>query len=511
MFQQGRLGSGDGQGHPLVSAVSPGALDAPDARFGEALYGRSMRVQSASPTMVSNAPGISSGISNSFKGAKKSLGESMTQRPHTACTPTVERHLRRYTRCMSAGNSGPQRTSTDVFSCPERPSGRFGSLSAAGELVARPGSPTSGLVSQGVLGAWSRHIRGAASDGPERRPGRSKSTEPSLLGKLSCNVEKVADAADSLTAQVKSGPRTKIKAAVDCWWDEQRLGGGNTPRSTSSSGNLGGGAKRGSLQRSHSAGQRKSQTSSSRSGGDSRVSGDRLKGSSSRSRPRSSSLTSQGRKSSSSAGKSNELTSTSIMQDKSDYHGGYEDTRDHSAAAHRSKSAGSQPVTSSSGPTNSLTLLSKLALPDTTSGYLGLGKYSLPSAPNTGNSALGDTKAGSEQGSSRPGTPVTTPIRNADPTAASPKRSMGQKTQVENASGWGVETKVESQGKTRNAAGGARRSDAEGSRTHEIMALQDITFKCSRDFGISDEWFAEFCEELVDEWESDSDDDVSDV
>ena len=460
--------------------------------------------------MVSNAPGVTNGISNSFKGAKKSLGESMTQRPHTACTPTVERHLRRYTRCMSAGNSGPQRTSTDVFSSAERPAGRFGSLSAAGELVARPGSPASGFVSQGVIGAWSRHLGGVASDSLERRPGRSRSTEPALLGKLSSNLDKVSDTADNMTSVVKPGPRTKIKAAVDCWWDEQRLGAGSTQRSTASGGSVSGGAKRGSLQRSHSAGQRKSQTSGGKSG---RVSGDRLKGSSSRSRPRSSSLTSQGRKSSARAGKSNELTSSS-RQDNPDHRTEYEDPRSHSTGTH-SRSGGPQSVVSLSGAANSLTLLSKLALPDTTTSNLGLGKFSLSPALDTEGSAAAEDEVSLQHDGARPGAHVATPL--ADRAAVSAKRTVDERLQVQKTPVSRTHSKVQSEGKTSSAAGQLRRSEGDGSpmlkvaRTQEIVDLQDITYKCSRDLGISGEWFDELCEELLDEWESDSDEDVSDA
>lgn len=507
--EQGRLGPGDGQRY-LGSALQSGAPDAPDPRFGEALYGHSMRVQSASPTMVSNAPGVSNGISNSFKGAKKSMVEPGTsQRPHTACTPAVERHLRRYTRCMSAGNYGQQR-SPDVFSCAERPAGRFGSLSAAGELVARPGTPAPGFVSQGVIGAWGRHVGGVVNDGSERRPGRSKSTEPSLLGKLTSSLDNAADAADSMTSVVKSGVRTRIKAAVDCWWDEQRLGGCSSQRNTPSSGSLAGGAKRGSLQRSHSAGQRKTHAGSSKSG----QAGDRLKGSSrSTHRPRSSSLTSQGSKSSSKGDKSHGSSNSSSIQEKSDSQADYEEQGGRSAAA-QNRSGVSQSATSPSRAANSLMLISKLALPDTGTSYLGLGKYSLSSVLEAACSVAGEDKVGLEEVSSRSASPAT-PIQLADLSVASAKCAAHEsKAGVENASGPELEQKTECQATGKMQAAGVQlgSSEAGGSRTQEITALQDITYKLSSDLGITREWFAEFCTELVYEWESDSeDDDVSDA
>jgi hypothetical protein len=493
---QVRTGSGDGYAVHRSTGLGSNVAECPDFRFCDTLTGRALRVQSASSAMPSSTQQLSHIGPGGLKAGKKlSVMDSLQglQRPHTACAPAVERHLRRYTRSMSAGTSVLHQADPDAYTCTERATaGRVASVSAAGELAVRPGTPVPGIAAPLSVCQWHRQVSGSAADTVQRRPGRSRSTDPSLLTKQSGDPCSKA----SLTA-AKAGARTRIKAPVDCWWDEHRLGSssGHKHAGSKPSTSSPGGARRNSPRRSSSAGGRRKSRPSS--GCDSK---EKSAGTSC-TKLRSSSLSSHSR------------TSGSVRLDKSsslivgnaqgDMDNTYASATTPASPAPPGKLAGlhtgANLIEHRSSGSNSLMLISKLALPGNGSTAVLGRSLSAGNDSIAGASLSAETSDGSDVGAKASGTCaafadslVGSDVCTAEVAIGTAKlaRSHGKSPR------WSDKTGLRDHG----AVDGGYSDDVQ-SESIAILPLQHGVHRLSEDLGMTG-WFEGFCETLIDEFES---------
>ena len=154
-------------------------------------------------------------------------------------------------------------------------------------------------------------------------------------------------------------------------------------------------------------------------------------------------------------------------------------------------------------------LISKLALPDTVAGYLGLGKYSLTPAVESSRSAPSD--AALDQPAPPGAEPAPAHLAASSTSTKAASDIQGSRAEREQ-EGEEARNVIEAMGTVGKPEVHCGSSAQVAIQTQEIRALQDITYQVSTALGITHEWISDFCEQLIDEWERDTEcGDVSDA
>lgn len=211
------------------------------AQITEPLHGHCLKVHRAAP---SQTPGCQHRpLSGSAHGSVFTLQSPSLQRPHTA--PATERKFRGHSQ-LARQRSGVDKTPS-VAGLAEQLSGDAAGrpLAAAGQssaLILRPATPPSTSPTKALGPTWQRRLRGATAPGDlsERRAGRSLSTEPMLLHQQPGIAASWSREVQAIPDVIGKGPgRPRMKAPVDCWWDERQPSKVTPSRSGSPFGNLG--------------------------------------------------------------------------------------------------------------------------------------------------------------------------------------------------------------------------------------------------------------------------------
>lgn len=207
------------------------------AQFADSLYGHSLRIHPSSFPVARSQHRPLSGV------AHTNVPQQSThpQRPHTA--PATERKLRRPSGSTrqrlnfgkaSVSNAADEQLGKDS---PTRLSAAPGHSKT---VSLRPATPP--LSSATALGpTWQRRMRGVTAPGDlcDRRAGRGRSTEPLLL-RYRSGMPATWSGEASITDSISKGTgRPRLKAPVDCWWDERQSSKASPARSAHVFGSLG--------------------------------------------------------------------------------------------------------------------------------------------------------------------------------------------------------------------------------------------------------------------------------
>lgn len=207
--------------------------------FMDSLYGRSLRIHPASPSVASRCQHRPlSGVTHT------NVPQQPThpQRPHTA--PATERKFRRPSGSMR------QRPNLGKASVSITADEQLGKVSPARLSAApghskgfslRPATPLTFSSGTALGPTWQRRMRGVTAPGDlsERRAGRSRSTEPLLLRHqpgMAASWSGEASITDTIS---KSPGRPRMKAPVDRWWDERQGSKASPARSSNVFSSLG--------------------------------------------------------------------------------------------------------------------------------------------------------------------------------------------------------------------------------------------------------------------------------
>lgn len=192
------------------------------AQFKDSLYGHALRIHPAASSHLAkfqNRP-----LSGLVSDAVRSHRSTSPQRPHTA--PATERKFRRSTVSLQQKlhvDSASAAPETDVVICDSPGQLQPSRVQIRGNSH-RTNTKASSIHSPALGPTWQRRMRGVTEPGDlsERRAGRSRSTEPVLLRKLTGVATTWNGEASITDVEAKSHGRPRMKAPVDCWWEERQ-------------------------------------------------------------------------------------------------------------------------------------------------------------------------------------------------------------------------------------------------------------------------------------------------
>eukprot|EP00892_Ulva_mutabilis_P009891 jgi/Ulvmu1/7274/UM035_0062.1 len=232
------------------------------SKFKDSLYGRSLSMHPVASSNIARSQSrpLSGLVTNAVSGQRS----TSPQRPHTA--PATERKFRRSSSSSHRRpNVGKSVAGTGAAEVPfsESPGKILSARPQPSGASLRTGALTNSHQVPALGPTWQRRMRGVTAPGDfsERRAGRSHSTEPLLFRQEPSIANSWSGEAASITNVMTRSPgRPRMKAPVDCWWDERQSNKATPARSRNLFSSLGAG--QGSRMRSSSAGRRKQRTSS---------------------------------------------------------------------------------------------------------------------------------------------------------------------------------------------------------------------------------------------------------